>query len=203
MQTALARSWPPTTRASPGPGKLTPGAIIPISTATNTAGTPIRVRGMSGEVAITPDGKTVYVAGMNTVTPINTATGRPGTPIYIGTAAGPTWADVFTHATLVEPASLPVRCWYRTRMGFPVCTENSVIVKPNTLGWADAWKNGATSLVPSPVMSGTPMMRWLALPCCQPTSLPGTGIRVLEASRLPAGAAVSSRRSCPGVFPFL
>jgi ABC-type multidrug transport system ATPase subunit len=82
-------------------------------------------------------------------------------------------------------------------------TENSVIVKPNTLGWADAWKNGATSLVPSPVMSGTPMLRWLALPCCQPTSLPGTGIPVLEASRLPAGAVVSSRRSCPGVFPFL
>jgi len=29
------------------------------------------------------------------------------------------------------------------------------------------------------------------------------GIRVLDASRLPPGAAVSSRRSCPGVFPVL
>jgi hypothetical protein len=98
---------------------------------------------------------------------------------------------------------LAVRCWYRTRMGFPVCTENSVIVKPNILGRADRWKNGATSLVPSPVMSGTSVIRCPALLCSQPASLLGMGIRVLEASRLPTGAAVSSRRSCAGMFPFL
>src|SRR5215475_11210484 len=44
---------------------------------------------------------------------------------------------VFTQYTAVESASVAVRRWYRTRTGFPVCTENSVIVKPNTLGGAD------------------------------------------------------------------
>jgi len=46
---------------------------------------------------------------------------------------------VFTQYTAVEAASVPVRRWYRTRVGFPVRTENSVIVKPNTLGGADRW----------------------------------------------------------------
>ena len=41
------------------PGKLT---IIPISTATSTAGKPIRLRGLFGAVALTPDGKTLYAA---------------------------------------------------------------------------------------------------------------------------------------------
>src|SRR5262245_51047250 len=100
---------------------------------------------------------------------------------------------VFTHHTPVSPASEAVRRWYRTWMGFPVRTENSVMVKPNTLGGAPRWKNGATSLVPSPVMSGIPVMRCLALLCSQPRSALGTGIRVLDASRLPPGAAVSSR----------
>src|SRR5579859_7061435 len=110
--------------------------------------------------------------------------------------------DALAHHTPVECASEAVRRWYRIRTGFPVRTENSVIVNPNILGGADAWKNEATSVAPSPVMSGVPIMRWRSLLCCQPTSVAGTGIGVLEASRLPAGAAVSSRRSCPG-HPFL
>ena len=91
--------------------------------------------------------------------------------------------EVLTHHTPVEAASVSVRRRYRTCTGFPVRTENSVIVKPNILGGADAWKNGATSLVPSPVMSGIPTMRCPVLLCCQPTSVAGTGIRVLDASR--------------------
>jgi hypothetical protein len=44
------------------------------------------------------------------------------------------------------------------------------------------------------VMSGIPMMRCLALVCSDPRSLFGMGIRVLDASRLPPGAAVSLKQ---------
>ncbi len=65
-------------------------AVIPISTATNRAGTPIRVGrstlyGGPQFLAITPNGKTVYVANtrLNAVIPISTATNTPGTPIHL------------------------------------------------------------------------------------------------------------------------
>jgi DNA-binding beta-propeller fold protein YncE len=63
--------------------------VTPISTATNTPGTPIHVGGGQlgwsavGQIVITPDGKTAYVTGPGTVTPISTATNIPGTPIHI------------------------------------------------------------------------------------------------------------------------
>ena len=66
--------------------------VTPISTATNTPGKPIPVGTTSfigtdigvGQIAITPDGKTVYAANnVGTITPINTATGTPGKPIHI------------------------------------------------------------------------------------------------------------------------
>ena len=67
-----------------------PGLITPINTATGTLGKPIRIRKANNGpyfIAITPDGKTVYVAerGANpaTVTPVSTATGTPGKPINI------------------------------------------------------------------------------------------------------------------------
>ena len=60
--------------------------IVPISTATNTAGKPIRVGSPADALAITPDGKTLYAASStatrNTVTPISTATNRAGKPIF-------------------------------------------------------------------------------------------------------------------------
>src|SRR6266581_5148485 len=40
------------------------------------------------------------------------------------------WAS--TQYTAVEAASVPDRLWYRACTGFPVRTEKSVIVKPNT-----------------------------------------------------------------------
>jgi DNA-binding beta-propeller fold protein YncE len=46
----------------------------------------------SGQIAITPDGKTAYVVNYNdSVTPISTATGKPGKPIPVGGSprAGP------------------------------------------------------------------------------------------------------------------
>ena len=62
----------------------------PIRTATNSPGAPISVgttnlspAGGSGQIAITPDGKTAYVATASGVTPISTATNKAGTPIQI------------------------------------------------------------------------------------------------------------------------
>ena len=62
------------------------GTVTPITTATNTAGPPIPVGNDPYAIAITPDGKTAYVAnaGSGTVTPIATATNTAGAPIPVG-----------------------------------------------------------------------------------------------------------------------
>src|SRR5262249_23536337 len=70
------------------PGKLTPGTLVPIRTATNRPGKPIRLV-IDGAVAVTPDGKTIYIGRGGTVTPISTATNTPGKPIHIRTRASP------------------------------------------------------------------------------------------------------------------
>ena len=63
--------------------------MTPITTATNTAGTPIPAGFDSGHLAITPEGRTSYVVNSNfgvpgTVTPIATATDTAGAPITVG-----------------------------------------------------------------------------------------------------------------------
>ena len=64
-----------------------PGTVTPVSTATNTAGKPIHVgapieiEGAPIEIALTPDGRTLYGAALNKVVPISTATNTPGKPI--------------------------------------------------------------------------------------------------------------------------
>jgi DNA-binding beta-propeller fold protein YncE len=71
------------------------GAVTPISTATHKRDKPIQVEpggNAFGEMAITPNGKTLYVAlfggpGSSSVIPIATATNRPGKPIAIPTNA--------------------------------------------------------------------------------------------------------------------
>jgi len=65
--------------------------VIPISTATNTAGLPIKVGGGPDAIAITPDGKTAYVLDYyrNHVTPIRTATNTALPPITVA-ASHPT-----------------------------------------------------------------------------------------------------------------
>jgi YVTN family beta-propeller protein len=59
--------------------------VTPIATATNAAGTPITVGEGPGPMAVTPNGKTVYVITNNEVTPITTATDTAGQPIRAGT----------------------------------------------------------------------------------------------------------------------
>jgi len=57
--------------------------VTPISTATNTPGTPIHVGRGASQIVITPNGKTAFVTTASGVTPINTATNTPGTPIHV------------------------------------------------------------------------------------------------------------------------
>ena len=61
-----------------------PGAVTPITTATNRPGKPITVGDWPEAIAITPDGKTVYVASINsnTVTPISAATFEHHTSLH-------------------------------------------------------------------------------------------------------------------------
>ena len=62
--------------------------MTPISTATNKADTTIKVE--SGVIAITPNGKTVYVYNdvTGTLTPIKTATNTAGKVIKVGEPIG-------------------------------------------------------------------------------------------------------------------
>jgi YVTN family beta-propeller protein len=58
--------------------------VTPIHTASDKAGAPVRLPDMPFGMAITPDGRTVYVVdGDNLVIPINTATGRHGKAIRV------------------------------------------------------------------------------------------------------------------------
>ena len=67
----------------------TDGPTEAIDAATNTAGPPITVGSQPFGIAVTPDGKAVYVANFSSgsVTPISTATNTAGTPIVIGATA--------------------------------------------------------------------------------------------------------------------
>jgi YVTN family beta-propeller protein len=60
-------------------GESGKGSVTPINTATNTAGKPIPMKHAAFPLAanlmvITPDGQTIYAAGLTTLTPIDTAT---------------------------------------------------------------------------------------------------------------------------------
>ncbi len=61
------------------------GTVVPVSTATGQQGTPIRTGDASAGtqglgIAITPDGRTLFVAGKSLI-PVSTVTRKPGTPI--------------------------------------------------------------------------------------------------------------------------
>jgi DNA-binding beta-propeller fold protein YncE len=64
-------------------------AVVPIDTATNTAQSPIDLKaaGTATTIAVSPDGKTVYVASSWALTPISTASNAAMAPIPIRQAA--------------------------------------------------------------------------------------------------------------------
>jgi DNA-binding beta-propeller fold protein YncE len=102
--------------------------LVPISTATNTPSKPIHVRGMSG-VAITPDGKTIYVGTGDTVIPISTATNTPGRPIHFR-------AEVSTIAVNADGNTTYVEIGARSgpRMLVPVSTATNTPGTAITVG---------------------------------------------------------------------
>jgi YVTN family beta-propeller protein len=63
--------------------------VTPIDLTGNTAGTPITLSDVPFRIAVTPDGKTAYVAneGTGSVTPIDVTTNTAGTPITLGGSA--------------------------------------------------------------------------------------------------------------------
>lgn len=65
---------------------VAPSGVIPVATATNSLGRPIKIGAIPAAIAIAPDGKTAYIADGNhrTVIPVSTATNTPGKPIKIG-----------------------------------------------------------------------------------------------------------------------
>jgi YVTN family beta-propeller protein len=62
------------------------GTVTPIGLTTHRAGKPIKVGANPQAIAITPDGRTAFVAnyGSDSVTPIGTVSRRAGTPIPVG-----------------------------------------------------------------------------------------------------------------------
>ncbi len=72
-----------------------PGAVTPINTATNTAGTPIPVGTNPGSIAITPNGLTAYVASFGCVPP------PPGVPPRVNPCLGPADDNIVTPINLV------------------------------------------------------------------------------------------------------
>ena len=65
---------------------LTPGVVIPIDTATNTALPAITVGSEPFAMVVTPNGRTAYVAntGSNSVTPFRVSSNLPLAPIPVG-----------------------------------------------------------------------------------------------------------------------
>jgi YVTN family beta-propeller protein len=71
---------------------FTEGEVVPISTATNTVGKPIKIKDMPFMFVFSPSGKTAYVASVNNqtapyqswVTPITLATHTAGAPVKTG-----------------------------------------------------------------------------------------------------------------------
>lgn len=58
--------------------------VVPVFTATGSAGHPIGMSSPVARLAITPDGRTVYAPDARSVVPINAMTGRAGKPIHVG-----------------------------------------------------------------------------------------------------------------------
>jgi len=92
--------------------------VIVINTATNTALKPIMVGLGVNAIAVTPNGKTVYVVNLiaGTVTPISTATNIPGRPALVKSSPGvtldgigiaPDGRTAYILNEIFEPASFP------------------------------------------------------------------------------------------------
>lgn len=106
---AAAAPGPVATPAHPATAYLVnyfQGTVTPVNTATNKALKAIPVGGLPFAIAITPDGKTVYVSSPGSgVTPVSTATSKAGKTIDVGGAITPAPRDTTTVPSGFQPAA--------------------------------------------------------------------------------------------------
>ena len=118
-----------------------PPVVVPISLVTGVAGKPIPVGRQPAALAVTPNGKTLYVASYtsSTVTPVDTATGVPGKPITAGD--GPDALAVTPDSKILYVASTGSDL---SGMVTPVSAATGRPGKPITIG------GGVTALAVAP-----------------------------------------------------
>jgi DNA-binding beta-propeller fold protein YncE len=155
-------------------GTCSPGDIVPVSTTTGQAGTPIPIGNIvninaapeTSAFAITPDGDTGYVANTcdGTVTPINLTTDKAGTPITVGaypdsiaiTPDGSTAYVVDSGTDTVTPINLSTNTAEPPiTVGNPSTnTPEAIAITPNgATAYVATW--GGT-VVPVDLATGTP-----------------------------------------------
>ncbi len=85
--TSMASREVPSRRLASRSGRYRPG--VRVTAVTGKVGKAIKVGKAPGFIAITPDGKTVYVTSGAGVTPISVATKKAAPPIAAGDGPGP------------------------------------------------------------------------------------------------------------------
>jgi len=153
--------------------------MTPVMTGTNTAGKPIRIGAIPTAIAITPDGKTAYIADEHpaTVTPVATVTGTPGKAINIG---GFPWAIAITpDGRTAYTVDIPAYGRGPTRV-IPVATATNTPGKPikisDIVGLSAAiaiTPDGTTAYVVTGARRGTTVT-----PVATATGTPGTPINI-------------------------
>ena len=128
------------------------GGVLPIDTATNTAGTPIPVPGADGVIPA-PNGRTVYVTGSGGVTPIVTATDRtrPVIPLSGPVAVAPDSSTLYVGSgTSVVPVNAATDA-----MGTPIPVGGAVTGIVITPSGQTAYVAASTGVVPIDLATGT------------------------------------------------
>jgi DNA-binding beta-propeller fold protein YncE len=129
------------------------GTVTPIDLATNAAGKPIKVSGKPlatpfyGQpmaIAISPDGKTAYVANgaTSTVTPIDLATDTPGKPISLSGKPGADAIAITLDGTAAYVANQP------SSTVTPIDLATDTAGKPVKIG--HGWDSGFEAIVIAP-----------------------------------------------------
>jgi len=164
--------------------------MTPVMTGTNTAGKPIRIGAIPTAIAITPDGKTAYIADEHpaTVTPVATVTGTPGKAINIG---GFPWAIAITpDGRTAYTVDIPAYGRGPTRV-IPVATATNTPGKPikisDIVGLSAAiaiTPDGTTAYVVTGARRGTTVT-----PVATATNTPGKPINI--GGGLPRAVAVA------------
>jgi YVTN family beta-propeller protein len=141
-------SYPAHVQAGPAPyayvANFDSGTVTPISTATNTADTPITVGSGPYNIAITPNGQTAYVTNVSSasVTPITTATNTAGTAIPMASDPG---------AIAITPNGATAYVATTGNTVIPITTATNAAGTPITVGTAPSaiaiTPNGQTALV--------------------------------------------------------